>query len=157
MTTPSAYPGALVSSLPEAVQHRWLGTLGFLVAGYVALLPYLFEAGERINFAPADCFLVLVVLLAAGRLKYRKQAWTVWHFGIVLTFAAGSLVAASHFGAIDRYELVNKDAGLLLPFLSYGAVTSSISRWEDLRRVLRIFTMSVVLENLIAVGGFLMA
>jgi putative inorganic carbon (HCO3(-)) transporter len=157
MTAPSAYPGAPVSSLPEAVQHRWLGTLGFLVAGYVALLPYLFEAGERINFAPADCFLVLVVLLAAGRLKYRKQAWTVWHFGIVLTFAAGSLVAASHFGAIDRYELVNKDAGLLLPFLSYGAVTSSITRWEDLRRVLRIFTMSVVLENLIAVGGFLMA
>jgi putative inorganic carbon (hco3(-)) transporter len=157
MTAPSVYPSVLASSLPEAVQHRWLGTLGFLVAGYVALLPYLFEAGDRINFAPADCFLVLVLLLAAGQLKYRKQDWTVWHFGIVLTFAAGSFVAASHFGALHRYELVNKDMGLLLPFLSYVAVTSSITRWEDLRRVLRIFTMSVVLENLVAVGGFLMA
>jgi O-antigen ligase len=58
---------------------------------------------------------------------------------------------------LDRYELFNKDAGLLLPFLSYVAITSSITEWDDLRRVLRVFTLSVVLENIVAVGAFLLS
>jgi O-antigen ligase len=52
---------------------------------------------------------------------------------------------------------VNKDAGLLLPFLSYVAITSSVSEWDDLRRILKIFALSVVLQNLLSVGGFLLA
>ena len=133
------------------------GILGLLVAGYVALLPYLFEIGSRMNFAPADCFLLLVVLLAAAQLKYRRSAWTIWHVGILLTFALGSLVATLRFGELDRYELLNKDAGLLLPFLSYVAITSAVNGWEDLRRTLRVFTLGVVVENLLAIGGFLAA
>src|SRR5690242_10472756 len=136
--------------------HR-SGVLGILVSGYVALLPYLFEVGKRMNFAPADCFLLLVLLLALGQLKYCKSAWTIWHFAMVLIFALGSFVAAVSFGELDRYELLNKDAGLLLPFLSYAAITSAVTEWEDLRHILRIFVLSVMLENLAAVGGFLVA
>jgi O-antigen ligase/polysaccharide polymerase Wzy-like membrane protein len=136
--------------------HR-SGVLGILVSGYVALLPYLFEVGKRMNLAPADCFLLLVLLLALGQLKYRKSAWTIWHFAMVLVFALGSFVAAVSFGELDRYELLNKDAGLLLPFLSYAAITSAVTEWEDLRHILRIFVLSVMLENLAAVGGFLVA
>ena len=131
--------------------------LRFLVVGYVALLPYLFEVGPRLNFAPADCLLVLVLVLAAAHLKLRRSAWTIWHGGILLTFALGSLVAAVGFGELDRYELLNKDAGLLLPFLSYAAITSVVTDWEDLRHILRVFTVSVVVENLLAIGGFLAA
>jgi putative inorganic carbon (HCO3(-)) transporter len=132
------------------------GMLSVLVTGYVALLPFQFEAGNGINFAPADLLMLLVLLLAAGQLRYRKPAWTLWHFGIAATFVAGSFVAALRFGGIDRYELLNKDAGLLLPFLSYFAITSSIGDWDDLRRILRVFTLSVVLQNILAVGGFLL-
>jgi putative inorganic carbon (hco3(-)) transporter len=139
------------------LNRRRSGILAFLVAGYVALLPYLFEAGTRLNFAPADCFLFLVILLAAAQLKYRRSAWTIWHVGILVTFAFGSLVAALRFGELDRYELLNKDAGLLLPFLSYAAITSTVTEWEDMRRILRVFTLSVVIENLLAIGGFLAA
>jgi hypothetical protein len=138
------------------VAHR-ASILGFLVAGYVALLPYLFEVGSRMNFAPADCFLLLVVLLAAAQLKYRSSAWTIWHVGILLIFTLGSLVAALRFGDLDRYELLNKDAGLLLPLLSYVAITSTVNSWEDLRSILRVFTLGVVVENLLAIGGFLAA
>ena len=133
------------------------GLLTLLVAGYVALLPYLFQVGDRLNFAPSDCFLLLVLILAAAQLKYRRSAWTIWHLGILLTFALGSFVAALRFGELDRYELLNKDAGLLLPFLSYAAITSTVTEWEDLRRILRIFIFSVVIENLLAIGGFLAA
>ena len=128
-----------------------------LVIMYVALLPYQFAMGNGVNFAPADCFMLLVLLLAPGQLKYRKPAWSAWHFGLAATFAAGSLVAVLRFGVLNRYELLNKDAGLLLPFLSYVAITSSIGGWDDVRRILRVFTLSVVLQNIVSTGGFLLA
>jgi putative inorganic carbon (HCO3(-)) transporter len=131
------------------------GVLSVLVSGYVILLPFQFQVGNGLNFAPADCLLVLVLLLAAGQLKYSTAAWTFWHFGIILTFAAGSLVAALRFGRLDRYELINKDAGLILPFLSYAAITSAIVTWEDVRHIIRVFTLSVVIQNIVCVGAFL--
>jgi putative inorganic carbon (hco3(-)) transporter len=134
---------------------RPVSVLRLLTAAYVILLPYQFQAGSGVNFAPADCCLVLVLVLAAGQLKYRSDAWTAWHFGIVLTFIAGSFVAAVRFGTLDRYELINKDAGLLLPLVSYAAITSSIAEWEDVRHILRVFTMSVVIQNVVCVGAFL--
>jgi putative inorganic carbon (HCO3(-)) transporter len=141
-------------SAPPAIS-RPPGILRLLVGGYVASLPYLFEAGNRLNFAPADCFLLLVILTASAQLKYRRSAWTIWHVAILVIFAFGSLVAALRFGELDRYELFNKDAGLLLPFLSYAAITSAVTDWDDLRRILRIFTVSVVAENILAIGGFM--
>jgi len=148
---------SFAASAPSRRPAAAVGILRLLVVGYVALLPYLFEAGPRLNFAPADCFLVLVLVLAAAQLRLRSSVWTIWHVGILLTFALGSLVAALSFGELDRYELLNKDAGLLLPFLSYAAITSLVTSWEDLRQILRVFTLSVVAENLFAIGGFLAA
>lgn len=127
-----------------------------LVTAYVVLLPYQF-GGNGMNFAPADFFILLALLLAPGLLRYRTTAWSVWHFAIPATFAAGSLVAILRFGALDRYELLNKDAGLLLPLLSYVAITSCVTSWDDLRGLLRAFTLSVVAENIVAFGGFLLA
>jgi hypothetical protein len=127
------------------------------MSAYVALLPFQFQLERGMNFAPADCLLLLVIVLAAGQLRYRKQLWTVWHFGIGMIFIIGSFVAALRFGTLDRYELLNKDAGLLLPFLSYAAITSLVADWEDVRRILRVFTLSVVIQNIVAVGGFLAA
>jgi hypothetical protein len=155
MTIPFPQDNVPISIRPAVRVARETGILATLVAVYVALLPYLFEVGKRMNFAPADCLLLLVLLLAAGQLKYRKAAWTIWHLGIVATFAVGSLVAALSFGELNSYEWVNKDAGLLLPFLSYAALTSAVTEWEDLRRILRIFTLSVVFENILAVAAFL--
>jgi len=136
---------------------RTTGLLGSLVGAYVVLLPYLFNVGDRINFAPADVLLVLVVLLAAGQLRCQSALWSEWHIAIMLTFAIGSLVAVLRFGRLDRYELLNKDAGLLLPFLSYVAITSAVSEWQDLRRLIRLFIWGVVAENMVAIGGFLAA
>ena len=128
----------------------------FLAAGYVALLPYQFETNTGINFAVSDCVLLLVLVLAPGLLIYRSVVWSPWHIGILMTFASGSLVAALRFGGLDRYEVVNKDAGLLLPFLAYFALTSAIEEWNDVRLILRVFTLGVAAENVVALAGFLM-
>jgi O-antigen ligase len=136
---------------------RPAGLLSALVSGYVALLPYQFQVGKGMNFAPADCLLLLVLLLAAGQLKYCKPAWTFWHFAVGALFALGSLVTVLRFGTIQQYEFLNKGAGLLLPFLSYAAITSCVEEWDDIRRILRVFVITVVLENTVAVGAFLLA
>jgi hypothetical protein len=125
-----------------------------LVLAYVMLLPYQLEVGDRLNFAPADCFLLLALILVPGALLYRKSAWSVWHLGIAMTLCTGTLITAMRFGEIQRYELVNKCAGLVLPFLSYTLITSYVTTWSDLRQVLRVFVYGVVAENTVAVGGF---
>lgn len=134
-----------------------MSVLNALILAYVALLPYQFELGNEMNFAPADCFMLMALLLGCGRLKYRKLAWSGWHFGLMALFALGSLVAALRFGTLDRYELLNKDAGLFLPFLGYAAITSVVSGWDDVRRILRVFAVTVAVQNIISVGGFLVA
>jgi len=154
----SAFPCTSVPLAARPLRVTWRRTTGILeilVSAYVALLPYQFELGRKLNFAPADCCLLLVLALAAAQLKYRRPAWTIWHLGIALTFAIGSLVAAMRFGRLDQYELLNKDVGLILPFLSYAALTSTVTEWDDIRRIMRIFTLSVIFENVLAVGGFL--
>jgi hypothetical protein len=128
-----------------------------LVLAYVALLPYQLEAGDRLNFAPADCLLLLAMVLVPGALHYRGAAWSVWHLAIPMTVCTGALVTAMRFGTIHRYEVVNKCAGLLLPLASYLVITSCVSEWSDLRLIVRAFVYGVVFENLFAVGGFLAA
>jgi putative inorganic carbon (HCO3(-)) transporter len=128
-----------------------------LVVGYVVLLPYQFEMGNGLNFAPADCLILLVPVLALGSLKYRSSVWSGWHVGIAAAFAAASLVASLRFGSLQQYELLNKDAGLLLPFLSYAAITSTVDDWKDVHRILRAFTIAVAGQNLICVSGFLLS
>src|SRR5260370_7338869 len=90
---------------------RASGILTVLVTGYVVLLPFQFEAGNGMNFAPADCLMLLLLLLAAGQLKYRKPAWTIWHFGIPAFFAVGPLVAASRSVCMDRTDTLSNNPG----------------------------------------------
>lgn len=142
---------------PGLADSRHRSVLNTLVTGYVVLLPFQFALGNEVNFAPADCFMLLVLLLGLGGLRYRNSAWSGWHFAIIATFVAGSLVTVVRLGTLDRYELLNKDAGLLLPFISYAAITSAVSGWADLRYILRAFTLSVVAQNIVSVAGFLAA
>jgi len=141
----------------RAAERRKTGVMGMLLAAYIALLPYQFEVVRGLNFAPADCFLVLLLLVSFGQLQYRKAAWTIWHLGIVVVFAIGSLVSSIRLGALTRYEFLNKDLGLLLPFLSYAAITTVASDWEAVRRLMRVFVLGVVVENVLAVASYLAA
>jgi putative inorganic carbon (HCO3(-)) transporter len=148
----------MTGSLTIANVPRSPAALTALVVGYVALLPFQFEVWRgSLNFAPADCLLVLVLLLAAAQLRYNPQVWSGWHYGLALVFVIGSLVASLRFGKLEPYELFNKDAGLILPFLSYAAITSAIVEWEDLRHILRVFAWSVVAQNILAVIAFFVA
>jgi hypothetical protein len=131
--------------------------LNALVTGYVALLPCKFDLGNGVQVAPSDFLILLILLLVPGRLRYRGLAWSPWHIAIPVTFAVGSLVAVMRFGGLDKYELLNKDVGLLIPFVSYAAITVVVAGWDDVRHILRVFVIAVGLQNLLSVAGFLAA
>ena len=154
MTASLVCSNVAVIGKPRAVPAR-RNILWFLVLSYVVLLPYQFRVGTLFNFAPADCFLGLALLLGAGRLIYHSSVWSGWHLGVVLTFVTGSLISAMRHGTLASYELINKDFGLVLPFLSYLACTSIVMEWGDVRRISRVFVVTVGFENLIAIGAYL--
>jgi O-antigen ligase/polysaccharide polymerase Wzy-like membrane protein len=133
------------------------GILAALVVGYILLLPYQFQLGKTMNLAPADCFLALAVILGVAQLRWISTVWTAWHLGMVLIFVVGSLVCALNYGVLASYELLNKDLGLVIPFLSYLAITSVVNNWDGLRLLLRLFVMSVVLQNILAIAAYFAA
>jgi putative inorganic carbon (hco3(-)) transporter len=127
------------------------------VVGYAALLPFQIELGGDLKFAPADLCLVLAVLLAPGSLKYRKTVWSVWHYALLVVFGISTMVVALNAGTLNQYVILNKDAGLLVLFLAYGVITSAMTSWVRVRRVIRAFVIAVVLQNLVGIAAFLAA
>ena len=154
MTFPAPYPLFQSTRARHRRSMRTGNVLAVLVCAYVALLPYQFQIKKTMNVAPADCFLILSIMLGAYHLKWITGVWTPWHLGMVLVFVSGSLVCSQNFGVLASYELINKDVGLLVSFISYFAITSAVVDWDDLRHLLKIFVISVVLENFLATGAY---
>ena len=86
-------------------------------------------------------------MILFGRLRRLYCHCTWMALPLVLVFAAGTLISALNTGTLSRYALLNKDAGLILLLLSYAAITSAVSEWDDVRRILRVFTVGVVAQN----------
>ena len=152
----AAVAGARTSVIsPAGRSDQQRTVLSQLIVGYAVLIPYLFTVGRKLNFAPADCCLALGLLLAPGQFQYARSAWSKWHVALLLTFATGSFITVWRTGGLNRYEFGNKDAGLMVLFLAYAAISSTITEWADLRRILRAFTLSVVWLNVAGVAAFL--
>jgi len=159
MTTPFPYSPAIPYVSARAESNR--GTiLMWLVLVYVALMQVQVQVvpgftGFRV--APADACLLVALILVPGQLKYRRSAWSLWHGLLLAVFAVGTMVDALSEGVLDRYIILNKDIGIGFLFLSYLAFTSVATDWSQIRRILRVFTISVAIENTIAVVAYLIA
>lgn len=131
-----------------------LGLIGWLLAAYIFCLPIQFQSGIGFRLAPSDLCLLFMLLCGISKLKLRRTTWSIWHFGIVITFAIGTYVALIHNGTLSRYELVQKDIGLLALFLGYAVVTTHIDSWAKLRMVMKLFLVSVALQNAFVLGVY---
>lgn len=164
MTSPFPYSpvrysqATLWSKSTANTSHKPLITWFVLV--YVALMQVqiTFDPGATgFRVAPADLCLLAVVVLLPGQLKYRKRVWNIGHAALLLVFAMGTMVQAFQEGFVNRYVVLNKDVGLMFLFLSYLALTTVAYDWSEIRRVLRVFTVSVAVQNVVAVIAYLVA
>jgi len=125
------------------------------VGCYVALLPVQFALDSGMRLAPSDAFLFLYLIAAApDRHFLRTRVWSGWHPAILLTFSLATLTSLMRFGEVTRYMLLNKDMGMLVLFAAYAALTGEARDWEAIRRILRVFVVSVAIMNAVALVSF---
>jgi putative inorganic carbon (hco3(-)) transporter len=120
-----------------------------LLTAYAAMLPFEWEVTEMVRFSVADMVLIVMVLVAPFRLRYRPENWSMWHYALLALFAFSSLNAAARAGQLQRYVYLNKDIGLIVLFIAYAFLTSVITTWPRIRMVLRAFVFSVVMQNVV--------
>ena len=149
--TSAIQPTVIVLGPPEARESTRTDVLTRLVIAYAALLPFQVEVSKMVRFSVGDLVLMLAILVVPGQIKYRKETWSGWHYGLLALFAVSTLMVATKTGSLEQYVYLNKDAGLLFLFFAYALIASSINGWLRLRRVLRAFVISVVLQNLVGI------
>lgn len=128
--------------------------IGYLLVGYIIFLPIQVQTGIGFRFAPSDICLTLILLFGISKLKLRATAWSMFHFGIVLTFAIGTYVALINNGYLSRYAIIQKDIGLITLFLGYVVFTTYVDSWTKLRKIMQIFLVSVVVQNFFALAVY---
>jgi hypothetical protein len=127
------------------------------MAAFLLLLPVQISTAGlgSTRVAPSDAFLLLYCIAAfPDRRMLRVGVFSCWHIALLIVFALATLISISATGELNRYVLVNKDAGLLLLFTVYAAVAAESWNYDRIRRMARIFVLSVSVTNVLAVLSF---
>ncbi len=130
----------------------------FFVAALVAFLPIQIDVSDGIHIALSDLMLMFAIggyIAGFGRFRIDWSAWSIWHLGLLLSFAVGSIFALIRFGEVGRYVLINKDIGLMVLFATYAVVNSVARDWERVRWLLRVLIISTSIQNVIYFTLFL--
>ncbi len=129
------------------------GQVPFSLLAYVALLPYQYAIQDHLRIGIADAFLAMYLMLHAGSMRLRREAWSFWQYAMILLFVMGLFVIALRQGYVTQYEVLNKMVGLLTLVAAYIALTTEAENWWSLRQVMRVFVLGVCVQNLVAVGA----
>src|SRR5439155_18142986 len=80
-----------------------VNVLTLLVSAYVVLLPFQIPINNNINAAPADAFLLLILVLAPGLLKYRMPSSACKKKELLMPFSVSTIVIALYVWALSNY------------------------------------------------------
>jgi putative inorganic carbon (hco3(-)) transporter len=127
------------------------------MAAFLLLLPVqVATAGlGSMRVAPSDAFLLLYCIAAfPDRRMFRVRVFSCWHLALLLVFALATLISVFATGELNRYVLLNKDIGLLLLLTVYAAVAAESWNYDAIRRMARLFVLSVSVTNAMALLSF---
>ncbi len=130
----------------------------WFLAGYIIMLPIQFKMGSLGRYAPSDTFLLLILLgsaLGVMRLRIKPNTWSLWHLGLIAAFLIATLTGLVRTGRVTQYAVLNKDIGLLVLFAAYAVMINAAYSWERIRWILRLLVLSVAIQNIFCVLGFL--
>lgn len=129
-----------------------------LLGGYAALLPVQFDAhlgeGGVIRIGLSDFVLVALIVLCARELRVVNHAWSIWHVSLLLMLPTSAVAVAMLGGRVTWGLLIAKVVGLVVLFALYATVTSTVTCWEDVWWLLRMFVGAVVVQNLVVTAVF---
>lgn len=126
----------------------------FAVMGYIMFLPAQIDFGGAFRLAPSDLFLMLGLFAAGLHLKLDRRQFSSWHWGMLLIFVLASFVSIWRNGFITQYALLQKDVGFVLLLLTYIMLIQAVDSWDRLYQMLRIFLLSVLCLNIVALFAF---
>lgn len=126
----------------------------FAVMGYIIFLPTQFDFGGAFRLAPSDLFLMLGLFAAGFQLKLDRRQFSSWHWGMLFIFVLASFVSIWRNGFITQYALLQKDVGFILLLLTYIMLTQAVDSWDRLYKLLRVFLLSVLWLNAVALFAF---
>src|SRR5262245_7802010 len=132
------------------------GWLRWMLAGYVICLPIQIELSEpsTVRVGVSDLFLVAAAVTGIAHIRFRREAWRMWHIALMLLIPLWTLAKQPETGPVYRWVLVNKTAGIMTLFLLYLMLTSLPATWEMIRWLSRLFVGSVIVTNTISTFAF---
>lgn len=114
--------------------------------------------GDFGRYAPSDTFLFLILLgsaLGVMRLRIKPNTWSFWHLGLIMAFLIATFVGLVRTGRVTQYAVINKDIGLLVLFSAYAVMINAADSWKRIRWILRLLILSIAIQNVFCVLGFL--
>lgn len=121
----------------------------------IALLPVQIEVAADLRLAPSDFLLALTVLLGLGVWRGVRSAWSPWHIAFFGLFFVYVFVKSFRVGTFTQFDLVNKLGGIVVLYSFYICLTSLSDSWDNLRWFLKVFVLSVTVQNTLVSGAFL--
>jgi putative inorganic carbon (HCO3(-)) transporter len=122
---------------------------------YVVFLPVQIGVGAS-RLAASDVFSALYAILGIAQLRLVRQAWSIFHWMLLMLFIVSTVHVAILQGALSSYVVLNKDIGLGVLFVSYAMLTTSATTWDDVETMLQVFVIATTLHAAASVAGLLL-
>ena len=127
-----------------------------LLSVVVVLLPVQLEVKSDLRLAPADLVLAVTVLLGIFYWRIVPSVWSKWHVALLAMFLLHFVFKVLRTAAFTQGDLVQKIGGLVVLNCLFVCVSSLAFSWDNIRWLLKVFVVSVTLQNTVNCAAFLL-
>lgn len=126
-----------------------------LLSVVVVLLPVQFEVKSDLRLAPGDLVLALTVLVGLFYWRLIPTAWSMWHVGLLSMFVIHFVCKVVRTTTFTQGDFVQKIGGLVVLNCLFVCLGSFAYSWANFRWLLKVFVVSVSLQNTLNCAVFL--
>lgn len=127
-----------------------------LLSVVIVLLPVQFEVKSDLRIAPGDLVLAATVLLGIFFWRLIPSTWSMWHVGLLSMFFLHLVFKVMRTSAFTQGDLVQKMGGLVVLNCLFVCISSLSFSWGNIRWLLKVFVVSVTLQNTVNCAAFLL-
>jgi hypothetical protein len=129
--------------------------LHWMLGAVIALFPVQIEVASDLRLAPSDFILAFAILLGLGVWRGVRPAWSIWHIGLLCLFFVYIYAKSYRTGTFTQFDLVNKLSGIVVLYSLFVCLTTLADSWENIRWYMKVFVLSVAVQNTVCGAAFL--